>query len=77
MSQKDVKITKYKIIEREPVTHDTSRFRFELPKGAGLEFVPGDHMKLYADPGNPLEFRSYTPTTTPDITGYFELTKAG
>jgi cytochrome-b5 reductase len=74
MSQKDVKISKYKIIEKHPVTHNTSCFRFDLPKHADFDFLPGDHMKVYPDPDNKLEFRSYTPTTTPDIENYFELT---
>jgi cytochrome-b5 reductase len=73
MSQKDVRITKYKIIDKQPVTHDASRFRFELQEGVEFDYLPGDHMKIYPDPGNPLEFKPYTPTTTPDIKGYFEL----
>ncbi|UCE65556.1 MAG: cytochrome-b5 reductase [Candidatus Zixiibacteriota bacterium] len=73
MSQKDVIITKYKIIEKQPVTHDTSRFRFALPPNIDFKFLPGDHVKIYPNPQNPLEFKPYTPTTIPDIKGYFEL----
>lgn len=73
MSQKDVVINKYKIIEKQPVTHDTSRFRFALPPNIDFKFLPGDHIKIYPDENNPLEFRPYTPTNTPDIKDYFEL----
>ena len=49
MSVKDVKIAKYRIIEKQPVTHDTSRFRFALPPDPGFDFLPGDHVKIYPD----------------------------
>ncbi|MEE9554126.1 MAG: NADH-cytochrome b5 reductase [candidate division Zixibacteria bacterium] len=70
---KDVKINLYKIIEKTVVTHDTSRFVFELPEGTPFDFLPGDHLKIYPDKNNRLEFRPYTPTSTPDDSGFFEL----
>ncbi|UCC80800.1 MAG: cytochrome-b5 reductase [Candidatus Zixiibacteriota bacterium] len=73
MSQKDVIITRYRIIEKQRVTRDTSRFRFALPPNIDFKFLPGDHIKIYPDRNNPLEFRPYTPTNTPDIKDYFEL----
>jgi len=73
MSMKDVIITKYKIVEKQPVTHDTSRFRFALPAQTEFKYLPGDHVKIYPNPQNQLEFKPYTPTTTPDTKGYFEL----
>ena len=73
MSMKDVKITEYKIIEKQPVTHDTSRFRFALPPEIAFVFLPGDHVKVFPDSANPLVFKPYTPTNTPDIKDYFEL----
>jgi len=73
MGQKDVKITEYKLIEKEKVTHDTNRFRFAIPEGIDFDFFPGDHVKIYPDANNRLEFRPYTPTNTPDIKSYFEL----
>lgn len=73
MGSKDVKINPYKIIEKESVTHDTNRFRFELSDDVTFEFLPGDHLKIYPDKNNRLEFRPYTPTSTPDESGFFEL----
>lgn len=74
MSQKDVKIDKYRLDYKQKLTHDTSRFTFALPEGAAFEFLPGDHMKVYPDADDRLEFRSYTPTSIPEETGMFELT---
>lgn len=70
----DFRITEFEIIDKEKITHNTSQFRFEIPPGRKFDFLPGDHMRVYPDPDSPLEFRSYTPTTTPDETGFFELT---
>ena len=72
MGSKDVKINLYKIIEKESVAHDTNRFVFELPDGAPFDFLPGDHLKIYPDKNNRLEFRPYTPTSTPEESGFFE-----
>lgn len=74
MSQKDVKVAKYRLTDKVKVTHDTSHFRFDLPDDISFDFLPGDHMKVYPDADNKLEFRSYTPTSTPEDTGFFELT---
>lgn len=74
MSQKDVKIEKFDLVEKETVTHDTCRFVFDIPDKMPFNYLPGDHMKVYPDSKNPLEFRSYTPTSTPDEKGHFELT---
>ena len=35
------------IAEIEPLTHDVSAFRFELPSGAALDILPGDHMMMH------------------------------
>jgi len=74
MSQKDVKIEKFKLSKKEKLTHDTCRFVFDLPEREPFVFLPGDHMKIYPDAGDPLEYRPYTPTSTSDETGFFELT---
>ena len=73
MSQKDIRITPYELLQKGDVTHDTKRFRFAIPESVDFSFLPGDHMRIYPDPDNPLEFRSYTPITTPDETDSFEL----
>lgn len=73
MGSKDVKINLYKIIEKESVANETSRFIFELSGDAAFDFLPGDHLKIYPDKNNRLEFRPYTPTSTPEESGFFEL----
>lgn len=73
MSEKDLKITDYEIIEKEKVTHNTNRYRFKIPEGAAFEYLPGDHIKLYPDKSDPVEFANYTLTSTPDIKEHFEL----
>jgi cytochrome-b5 reductase len=74
MSRKDIEITRYELLQKGNVTHDTKCFRFAVPDSVDFRFLPGDHMRIYPDPDSPLEFRSYTPTTTPDESGFFELT---
>lgn len=73
MGSKDIKINSYRLIKKEMVTHDTNRFIFELPGDMPFEFLPGDHLKIYPDRNNRLEFRPYTPTSIPDDSGFFEL----
>ena len=57
MSIKDAIITKYNIIEKEPVTHDTSRFRFAVPAQTEFKYLPGDHIRIHPNPQNPVEFK--------------------
>ena len=73
MNGKKTEITAYRIIDVVYLTHDTNLFRFELPENASFGFLPGDHVKIYPDKSQPLDFRPYTPTSTPDIKDYFEL----
>ncbi len=73
MGQKDVIITRYKILDKIQLTHDTSQFRFAIPDGVDFNFLPGDHIKIYPDSNKPLEFRPYTPTNIPEKKRNFEL----
>ncbi len=73
MAQKDVKIEFYRITEIRPVTHDTLQFKFDLPSPGSFDFFPGDHLKIYPDREKRLEYRLYTPTSTPDTRDHFEL----
>lgn len=73
MNGKKTEITAYRIIDIVYLTHDTNLFRFELPENASFGFLPGDHVKIYPDKSQPLDFRPYTPTSTPDIKDHFEL----
>jgi len=55
------------------LTHDTREYHLDIPAGASFSFFPGDHIKIYPDPAEPLEFRTYTPTNIPEIKDHFEL----
>jgi cytochrome-b5 reductase len=66
-------IISYKLADIKPITHNTRQFTFPIPTGVPFDFYPGDHMKLYPDPTDPVEWRPYTPTTTPDIKDHFQL----
>jgi cytochrome-b5 reductase len=70
---KTQKPAKYKITAIENVTHDTKSFHFELPENAALDLLPGDHMMMHAEIDGQIHRRPYTPTSTPDDKGLFEL----
>ncbi len=55
-------------------THDTKTFRFDLPAGATLDMLPGDHLYVHATINGKTVKRPYTPSSLPGIEGYFELT---
>jgi len=63
----------FRIAEIAPVTHDTKSFKFRLEEDAALDFLPGDHLMMHADLNGRPEYRPYTPASTPDDTGFFEL----
>lgn len=63
----------YKIIDITRLTHDTSAFRFQLPERAALDFLPGDHLIMYANVNGQSHARPYTPSSTPDDVGFFEI----
>lgn len=63
----------YKIIGIQQITHDTKALRFQLPADAALDFIPGDHMMITAEIDEQIHQRPYTPTSTPDDVGFFEL----
>jgi len=68
--------TKYplKLIEKEIVSHDTRRFRFALPsKNHVLGLPVGQHVYLSAHVNEELVVRPYTPVTSDDDNGYFDL----
>ena len=64
---------KYKIIGIEQITHDTKSFKFGLPDDTALDFLPGDHMMMHAEIHDQVHKRPYTPASTPDDVGFFEL----
>lgn len=64
----------YELTAIHPDTHDTKTFRFALPDNATLDLLPGDHLFVHATIDGKAVKRPYTPSSTPDITGYFDLT---
>jgi cytochrome-b5 reductase len=59
---------------KESISHDTRRFRFELPSSKHVLGLPiGQHIYLTARINGELVKRPYTPTTSDDNQGYFDL----
>jgi cytochrome-b5 reductase len=73
MKKQDVEISAYELIDKEKITHDTTRFLFKIPGGTNFKYLPGDHVRIYPDKKNASEFRPYTPTSVPDTDDHFEL----
>lgn len=68
-----------KVIEKEQLTHDTYRLRFELPDGKTSGMFTASCLVTKANlPGekNPV-IRPYTPTSAPDAAGYMDLVVKG
>jgi len=64
----------FKLIEREEVSHDTRRFRFALPTAEHVLGLPvGQHIYLSARVNDQLCVRPYTPVSSDDDKGYFDL----
>lgn len=64
----------FKLIEKEEVSHDTRRFRFALQTPEHVLGLPvGQHMYLSAKINDKLVIRPYTPVTSDDEIGYFDL----
>lgn len=73
MSDNKSDMSAYRVIDIVYLTQDTNLFRFELRENASFDFLPGDHVKVFPDRNRPLDFRPYTPTSTPDTKDHFEL----
>jgi cytochrome-b5 reductase len=71
MAEKEI-LSPYKLIELKPITHDTMQFSFQIPASARFDHLPGDFMKVFPNENDELEYRTYTPTTTPDTKDHFE-----
>lgn len=63
-----------KLIEKEEISHDTRRFRFALQTPEHILGLPiGQHIYLSAKVDGKMVIRPYTPTTSDDEVGYFDL----
>jgi len=64
----------FKLIEKHIISHDTRRFRFALQTPEHVLGLPvGKHMYLSAHIDGKLVIRPYTPVTSDDELGYFDL----
>jgi hypothetical protein len=62
------------LIEREDISHDTRRFRFGLPSDQHILGLPvGQHIYLSAQVNGQLVIRPYTPVSSDDDKGFFDL----
>ncbi|XP_011012132.1 PREDICTED: nitrate reductase [NADH]-like [Populus euphratica] len=63
-----------KLIKKEILSHDVRLFRFALPSEDQVLGLPvGKHIFLCATVNDKLCMRAYTPTSTVDVVGYFDL----
>lgn len=62
------------LIEKEEISHDTRKYRFGLPSKEHILGLPvGQHIHLSATINNELVIRSYTPVSSDDDKGFFDL----
>lgn len=63
-----------KLIKKEILSHDVRLFRFALPSEDQVLGLPvGKHIFLCATVNDKLCMRAYTPASTVDVVGYFDL----
>lgn len=64
----------FKLLKKKSVSHDTRKFTFALQSKKHVLGLPvGNHMYISANIGGKIESRPYTPITSDDELGYFEL----
>ncbi|RNA09426.1 NADH-cytochrome b5 reductase 3-like [Brachionus plicatilis] len=64
----------FELVLKDELTHDTRRFRFALPSPEHSLGLPiGQHIYLSARINGDMVVRPYTPTTSDDDKGYFDL----
>ncbi|XP_011641156.1 NADH-cytochrome b5 reductase 2 isoform X2 [Pogonomyrmex barbatus] len=69
-------VVKYSLplIQKDEISHDTRKFRFELPTPNHVLGLPvGQHVHLTAKIGEEVVIRSYTPVSSDDDRGYVDL----
>ncbi|CAL5220115.1 g2068 [Coccomyxa viridis] len=65
---------KFKLAEKHQLSHNVRRYRFALPSVQHKFGLPvGKHVFLYAKVNDELVMRAYTPTSSDDELGYFDL----
>ncbi|KZT06898.1 NADH-cytochrome b5 reductase [Laetiporus sulphureus 93-53] len=64
----------FSLIEKIPVSHNTAIYRFELPYSDDILGLPiGQHISVSAEINGKDIMRSYTPTSSDDDRGHFDL----
>jgi len=64
----------FPLIEKQQITHNTKLFRFGLPKEDDALGLPiGQHMSFRATVEGKEVYRPYTPTSTEETLGHFDL----
>jgi cytochrome-b5 reductase len=64
----------FELVSKEELTHDTRRFRFALPSSQHVLGLPlGQHIYLSARINGENVIRPYTPTSSDNDTGFFDL----
>ncbi|CAO3592814.1 unnamed protein product [Absidia cylindrospora] len=71
----DQHITKqFKLLEKIEINHNTSLYRFSLPKSTDVLGLPiGQHISVITTIDGEDEVRNYTPTTGNETQGHFDL----
>ncbi|KAI8992581.1 hypothetical protein BDB01DRAFT_778925 [Pilobolus umbonatus] len=70
----DTKVFKrFKLAEKIVISHNTAIYRFGLPKDAALGLPIGQHVSVMAEINGKQISRSYTPTSSDDDKGHFDL----
>ncbi|GBC04426.1 hypothetical protein RclHR1_05680011 [Rhizophagus clarus] len=65
---------KFTLVEKTKITHNVALYRFSLPKPDDVLGLPiGQHISIQTEISGKLITRSYTPTSSDDDLGYFEL----
>ncbi|ORY87512.1 NADH-cytochrome b5 reductase 1 [Leucosporidium creatinivorum] len=68
-----VKWQKYKLVDKIVLSPNTAIYRFSIPNNAILGLPIGQHVSVSATIGGKLIQRSYTPTSSDDDKGFFDL----
>jgi cytochrome-b5 reductase len=64
----------FELVFKEEITHDTRRFRFALPSPDHSLGLPlGQHIYLSAKINGEMVIRPYTPVSSDDEKGFFDL----
>jgi len=61
------------LIEKQQMSPDVFMFRFQLPEGQNVEFVPGQYLILFVPQGQTKARRLFSINTPPKKDGTFEL----